>query len=100
MNGLRARAFRYFEYFVDPEIRLRCRRRTDVIGLVGFADVERGTIDIGIDGDSSDAHFAAGAEDAHRDLTSVGDQNLLEHFRLGGALCPDSTRPRPRNDGC
>ena len=41
--------------------------------------MECGAVDVGIDGDGGDAHFAAGGDDAHRDLSPVGDQNLLEH---------------------
>ena len=33
-------------------------------------------------GDGGDAHFAAGALDAQRDLAAVGDEDLLEHFRI------------------
>jgi hypothetical protein len=33
----------------------------------------------GMHGDRLDAHLAAGADDAQRDLAAVGDQDLLEH---------------------
>ena len=79
MDGLGARAFRDVEDLVHPQIRLGGRSRADGVGFVGLADMERGAVDVGIDGDGGDAHFAAGAHDAHRDLSSIGDQNLLEH---------------------
>src|ERR1035438_2342921 len=40
-----------------------------------------GAIDLGINDDGGDAHLAAGAYDAHRDLSPISDQNLLEHLR-------------------
>ena len=80
MNGLGAGAFGHIEDLVDPKIRLGCRRRADGVRLVGLRDVERGAIDVGINGDSADTHFTARADDAHRDLSPVGDQNLLEHL--------------------
>jgi hypothetical protein len=37
----------------------------------------------GMHGDRLDAHFAAGALDAQRDLAAIGDQDLLEHGHAG-----------------
>ena len=51
----------------------------DVIGLVGFLDVERVAVGVGIDGDRLDAQFGAGAHDADGDLAPVGDQYFLKH---------------------
>ena len=85
MDGFGAGAFGYVEDFVHPQIRFGCRSRADGVGFVGFADMERGAVDIGIDGNGRDADFAAGANDAHRDLSAIGDQNLLEHFANGPA---------------
>jgi hypothetical protein len=41
--------------------------------------VERGAIDLGINGDGGNAHFTARAQNAHRDLSSISNQNLFEH---------------------
>ena len=54
----------------------------DHVGLVGLFDVDAGGIGIGINGGGRDIQFAAGANDAHRNFTAVGDQNFLEHRRL------------------
>ena len=37
----------------------------------------------GMDGDGADAHLAAGAVDAERDLAAVGDQDFFEHPAMG-----------------
>ena len=79
MNRLRARTLGHVENLVHPQIRLGGRSWTDRISFVGFADMERSAVNVGIDSDGGDAHLAAGAYDAHRDLSPVGDQNLLEH---------------------
>ena len=66
---------------LDVEVGLGGRRRADGISLVGFAHVQRGAIHFGEDRDRGDAHLAAGANDAHRDLSAIGDQDFLEHER-------------------
>src|SRR5580700_9547946 len=83
MDGLGSGAFGYVENSIHPKIRFGSRRGADVVRLVGLADVERGAVDIGIDGDGRDAHLAAGAYDTHCDLSSIGNQNLLEHAWMG-----------------
>ncbi len=61
---------------VDIEIAFRGGRCADVGGFVGFADVQRGTIRVGINGDGADIHLTQGADDAERDLAAIRDQNL------------------------
>ena len=53
--------------------------RADMVCLIGFPHVERGAVDVGEDRDRGNAHLAAGANDAHCNLSAVGNQNLLEH---------------------
>ena len=79
MDGLGAAAAGDVEDLVDVQVGLAGGRRADVVGLVRLAHVERGAIDVGEDGDRADTHLAAGANHAHRDLTAIGDQDLLEH---------------------
>ena len=60
---------------VDDVVRVEVaddRVRPDVIGFVRLLDVERVAIGVGIDGHRLDAHFRAGAHDAHGDLAPVG----------------------------
>src|ERR1019366_259492 len=82
MDGLGARAFGYVEDFVYPQVRLGGGGRAGRVSFVGLVEMGGGAVDVGVDGDGGNAHFAAGADDAHRDLSPVGDQNLLEHSWL------------------
>ena len=67
---------------VDPQIGLRRQRLADPHRLVGFADMQRVAVGIGIDRDHAIAETARGAHDAQRDLAAVGDQYLEERCRL------------------
>ena len=77
------------ENFLNIEIRFAGSGRTDRVSFVGFADVERGTVDIGVNGDGSDPHFVTGADHAYRNLATIRDENLLEHIRR---LCGSGLR--------
>ncbi len=70
---------RHVEDFLNVEIRFAGRGRTDRVSLVGFADVERGTVDLGVNGNGSDPHLVTRADHAYRNLATVRDENLLEH---------------------
>ena len=61
------------------EVALRRRRRADADRLVGQLHVLGVAVGLGVDDDRLDAHLAAGALDAQRDLAAIGDQDLLEH---------------------
>jgi hypothetical protein len=63
----------------DVEVALARRRGPDAHGLVGEAHVERAGVGLGVDCDGLDPQLAARALDAQRDLSAVGDQDLLEH---------------------
>ena len=85
MNRLGPAASRHVENLVDVEIGLARRGRSDMVGVVGLAHVQRLAVDIGEDGDRLDAHLAAGANDADGNLTAIGDQHSLEHNDASGA---------------
>src|SRR5271165_1233139 len=95
MNRLGAGALGYVQNLVPAKVGLGRLRWTDGVGFIGLADVERGAIDVGVDSDGGDAHFAAGADNAHRDLSPVSDQNLLEHTVPGPLRPIDFTFPAP-----
>ena len=61
------------------QIAVGAARRTDADVLVGEPHVQRVLVGLRIDGDGLDAQLAAGADDAQRDLSAVGDQDFLEH---------------------
>src|ERR1043165_6923532 len=64
----------------NVEIGIARRGRPDADALVGEADMHGVGVAGRVDGDRLDAHVAAGAVDAQRDLAAVGDQDLLEHL--------------------
>ena len=49
------------------------------IRLIREADVVRVAVELGVDGDGLHAEVPSGPDDPHGDLTTVGDQYLLEH---------------------
>ena len=68
----------------DVEVAVARGRRADAHRLVGEHHVLRVRVGLRMDGDRLDAHFAAGALDAQRDLAAVGDEDLLEHLGCRG----------------
>ena len=63
------------------EVAVARRRRADADGLVGEQHVLQVAVGRRVHGDGLDAEFAAGAEDAQRDLAAIGDDDLVEHRR-------------------
>ena len=61
---------------VTAEIALGGGRRTNVHGVVSPANVERVAVRIRVDRHRLDAHLLGRAQDAHRDLRAVGDQQF------------------------
>ena len=59
----------------------------DVVGFVGFFDVQRMAVGIGIDGHRLDAHFRAGAHDADGDFAAVGNKDFLDHVKTRYLNC-------------
>ena len=79
MHRAGAGALRGLDERLDLQIALGRRRRADQVRLVGVRDVERAAVGLRVDGDRAEPELAQRAEDADRDLTAVGDQNLVEH---------------------
>ena len=75
MHRLRAGAPRRGDDGVDVEVALPCRRRPDAHRDVGLGDVAGAGVGVAEDRDRADAHRAQRADDPHRDLAAVGDQN-------------------------
>ena len=81
MDGPRPGALGRVEDPVDREVAHGRRRRSEQERLVRVGDVQRGPIALRVDRDRADAELAQRPEDADRDLSSIGDQNLVEHER-------------------
>ena len=82
MQRLGAAAPRHVQQLVHSQVAFGGRRGPDEVGLIGQQHVFGGAVDVGVDRDSRDAHLAAGADDAHRNLPAVRNQYLLEHHAL------------------
>ncbi len=67
----------------NVEVAFGRRRRSDAHALVGEAHVHGVGVCGGVDRDGGDAKLLARALNAQRDLTPVGDQDLVEHSVAG-----------------
>ncbi len=77
----RARPFGDVNDLVDAEITLGRRTRTEVMRFVGEPHVQRIAIAVGVHGDGTEPHLAAGADHADGDLAAIGDQDFHEKRR-------------------
>ena len=84
VDAVGARFLRGVDDRVDAQVAFARRARADRVRLVRVAHVQRRPIAFGVDGDRRHAQLAAGADDAHRDLAAVGDQNLFQGPTLIG----------------
>jgi hypothetical protein len=75
MDRVASGAFRDRDDPRGVEVALAGRRGADRIRRVGGADVQRVAVDIAIDGGRADAEVVARADDAERDLATIGDEN-------------------------
>src|SRR5260370_24892105 len=82
MHGIAAGAARNVYELINAKIAFAGRRRTNGVGFIGEADVERFAIDVAEDRDGADIQLATGAQDAHGDFTAISDYNFLEHEKV------------------
>ena len=82
MNGIGSGAAGDVEQQIAAQVRFSGGRGTESIRLCSFKDMGRGAIRVRIDGDGSDAEFAAGARNAQSDLSTIGDEDFFEGTRL------------------
>ena len=62
---------------LDRQVGARGGWWADAERTVSHLHMERVAVRIGVDGDAGDAQLPAGADDAHRDLATVGDEDPL-----------------------
>ncbi len=79
VDGLRVGHFRRADDGGHMQVTLAGRRRADAHGLVRQLHILGFGVGFGMHGDGLDAHFAAGALDAQRDLAAIGNENLFKH---------------------
>jgi len=61
------------------EVTLGCGLATQGVGLVGQTNVECVAVEFGIDRYGLDSHFTGRTNDSDGDLSTVGDEDFLEH---------------------
>ena len=81
MDGIGARAAGHIENLRDVEIGFGSSGRANRVCLIRLANVQRGAVHIGVNHHCGNPHLVARAQHAHRDLSPVGNENLLEHSR-------------------
>src|SRR5262245_11348959 len=81
MHGVSARDLAGREKPRNIEIAFARRRRPNAYALVSEPDVHRIRIGGGMHGNRCNAEFFAGALDAQRDFTAIGNQDFVEHRR-------------------
>ena len=81
------------------EVALGGGRRADAHGLVGETHVRGVGVGVGVHGDRVDAEAAKGADDPHRDLAAVGDEDSGEG-RESTSRGPGGSSARPRDRAC
>ena len=79
VDGLGPRLYGTGKYGVVVKVALGKTRTANAVRLVGKLHVQCLLVGCRIDGDGLDAHIATGANDAHRDLTAIGDEHFVEH---------------------
>src|SRR5208337_2310142 len=85
-DGLCAASLGGVKKAVDSKITFGGGSRPDVKSLVGIADMQRFAVHVGIDRHRANSHLTAGAHHAHRNLATVGYQNLAKHCAFIAAL--------------
>jgi hypothetical protein len=81
VDGVRAGLLGDLEDLGDVEVGVGGSGAAERVGLVGQPDEQRVTVGVGVDGDTADPGVPAGTDHADRDLTTVGDQDLLQRPR-------------------
>ena len=79
---------------LDVEIALARRRGPEQDRPVGVAHVERVLVGLGVHGDSAEPEPPAGAEDAPRDLATVGHEHGIQSRPQGWAEASSTTTTR------
>ena len=85
MQRIATGAARYVHEFVDAKVAFDRRSGAYRVCFIGEADVQGFAIDIAENGGGADAQLAAGAQNAHGNLSAIGDQDFSEHgLRMRG----------------
>src|SRR5215467_174258 len=94
MDGVGTRELRGGDDPCAVQVGIPCRRGADGNGLVSQADMQCVTIEVRIYSDRGDPHRAAGAQDAHGDLSAVGDQYFGKSLHFSNIPAPERSLRR------
>ena len=84
VDRLRAGAVRGIQHPLDRQVALARGGGPEAYGFVGEAHVHGSGVGVAVDGDRADAEAAERADDPHRDLAAVGDEDFLDAEGVGG----------------
>ncbi len=68
---------------IATQIGLRGGSGTESISLIRFEHVRGGAVSVGIDGDSGESEFTAGAQNAEGNFAAIRDENFAKHLKQG-----------------
>ncbi len=97
VDGAGAGALSDVEDQIAAQIGFGSGRGSETVSLVGFENMGRGAIGVGIDGDGGEAQLTAGAQNAQGDFATIGDENFAKHriqgYRVTGCRVQEKARP-------
>src|SRR5260370_36858105 len=99
MDRVGACNFGRADYGRNVQVAVGAARGADADVLVRKADVEGVLVGFGVHRHGLDPELATRVDDAHRDLTAVGDQDFLEHGCRRVVRDPAPTLSLSRTDG-
>src|SRR2546427_11697336 len=79
MNCFDARPVRNIDDRLDLQVTFSGSGGSCTVSFVRQPNVQRAGVSLGIDRDGRDVQIAAGADDAHRDLSAISNQNFSKH---------------------
>ena len=98
MDGLDVRDLGSRDQRRDVEVALGARRLADADRLVSESQMQRIAVRLGVDRNGLDAEVLARAQNAQRDLATIGDEDAREHGGLSESRRGvDRTRPDRRS---
>ena len=87
MNCVDARPVRNIDDRFDLQVTFSGSGGSCTVSFVRQPNVQRAGISLGIDRDGRDVQIAAGADDAHHDLSAISNQNFSKHQTWSVVSC-------------
>ena len=96
MDGIHIGDLRGADHLRNVEVAFAAARRPNANRLISEADMKRIAVRLGINRDSGNAQFLAGANNPQGDLPAIGDKDFLEHGAVCRLLLPARTDTKER----